>query len=186
MATSYPTIFPTYSALLILSFGLLSAGPSLAKETVRAPNLYIKVAKQQQVPVTLLYAISRTESFNPESKDVWPWTINFRGKGYYFKTKKQAYAAIKLILKKGYESVDIGLMQANWYWHKDKLKDPWVALDPEYNITVGARILRSCYDRTKDWWYCAGEYHSRSNTPERKARVEKYKQRVLSHLRAQK
>lgn len=175
----------SYSAAL-LSLSLVLPSHTAADTGSSIPSVYVKVAKKERVPLSLLYAISRTESTDPKIQKVWPWTINFRGKGFYFKTKKQAYAAIKLIMEKGHESVDIGLMQTNWYWHKDKLKSPWKALDPEYNVTVGAKILRACYERKKDWWYCAGEYHSRSNTPERKARVEKYRKRILSYLKVYK
>lgn len=146
----------------------------------------MKIAREEGVPANLLYAISRQESTNPKIKRVWPWTINVRGKGYYFPTREKAYAAIMLLLANDITLVDIGLMQTNWYWHKDKLIDPWRALDPEYNIQTGARILRECYDRKSDWIYCAGEYHTRSNTPERAARAKRYQKNVLAYLQATK
>ncbi|HBX60539.1 MAG TPA: hypothetical protein DEG65_10875 [Methylophaga sp.] len=150
------------------------------------PKLYVKIARGEGVPANLLYAISRAESTNPKIKRVWPWTINVRGKGYYFPTREKAYAAIMLLLANDITLVDIGLMQTNWYWHKDKLIDPWRALDPQHNIQTGARILRECYERKTDWVYCAGEYHTRSNTPERAARAKKYQKNVLAYLQATK
>lgn len=144
----------------------------------------MKVAKEEGVPANLLYAISRAESTNPKIRKVWPWTINVRGKGYYFPTREKAYVAIMLLLKNGIDLVDIGLMQTNWYWHNDKLIHPWKALDPEYNIRVGARILRECYDQKADWWHCAGEYHTKSNTPERAARAKRYQKNVIAFLEA--
>lgn len=167
----------TTITLLSLTFGTAQANPR------NIPKLYVTVAKQEGVPAHLLYAISRTESTNPKNSKVWPWTINVRGKGYYFPTRKKAYAAIMMLLENGIDLVDIGLMQTNWYWHNDKLKHPWKALDPEFNIRIGARILRACYDRKNDWWDCAGEYHTKSNTPERTARAKRYRKHVLSYLK---
>lgn len=171
---------------IILSSSLSSPAYANTYSKNSIPALYVKVAKQEGVPANLLYAISRAESTNPKIKKVWPWTLNVRGKGYYFPTRKKAYAAIMLLLANDITLVDIGLMQTNWYWHKDKLKDPWKALSPEYNIQTGAKILRECYERKQDWFYCAGEYHTKSNTPERAARAKRYRENVLSYMRATK
>lgn len=118
---------------------------------------------------------------------MWPWTLNIKGKGYYFSTKEKAYKAIIAARKQGIESIDIGLMQVNWHWNKDKLKTPWQALDPKYNITVAAHILRKCYDKKRNWWQCAGDYHTGGNytpksDPKRAVRAQKYRKRVYNNL----
>lgn len=174
------------SLALTISFAFSYYAEANTQSASKVPTLYVKIAREEGVPANLLYAISRQESTNPKIKRVWPWTINVRGKGYYFPTREKAYAAIMLLLANDITLVDIGLMQTNWYWHKDKLIDPWRALDPEYNIQTGARILRECYDRKSDWIYCAGEYHTRSNTPERAARAKRYQKNVLAYLQATK
>lgn len=88
-----------------------------------------------------------------------------------------------MLRKNNIESIDIGVMQTNWYWNKDRLKSTWQALDPAYNIRVGAQILRACYDSQKSWWTCTGHYHSPGQEPSQRERADSYRKSVYKHLR---
>ena len=70
-------------------------------------------------------------------------------------------------------------MQVNWRYHRERLGDPWQALDPYHNLRVGAEILQGCYATERDWWASVGCYHAPAN-PERAAR---YRRRVESQWR---
>jgi soluble lytic murein transglycosylase-like protein len=76
------------------------------------------------------------------------------------------------------EMVDVGLMQVNWRYHGDKLRTHWLALDPWFNLRIGASILREMYDQCGDWIVAAGRYHAPAN-PER---AGKYANQVRRHL----
>lgn len=181
--SSLSTSQKNYRKMLVLlavaSLLLCSTHPSLANTV---PHIYIYHANKIGVPAKLLYAISITESTNPKTGKVWPWTINVKGKGYFFATKEAAYHAIQQTLSRGVTSIDIGPMQTNWKWQKDRLGSTWKALDPSFNIQVGAQILRDCYIKKKDWWVCAGDYHTLSNTPARAKRAANYRKRVHKNL----
>jgi hypothetical protein len=109
----------------------------------------------------------------------WPWTLNVAGKGYYFETRLEAWQALRDWLAQGRRSIDIGLMQVNWRYHRERLGDPWQALDPYHNMRVGAEILQGCYASRQDWWDSVGCYHAPAN-PERATR---YRRRVETQWR---
>ena len=168
---------PFYSIRLTLAAATLWVGLAQAGETV--PEGYRVVAKELGIPHTLLYAVALTESgrrldsvgFRP-----WPWTLNVAGQGHYFSSRTEAWEALRQSLDNGMASIDIGLMQVNWRYHRSRLGTPWQALDPYHNLRVGAGILRGCFQQKGDWWTGVGCYHA-PNNPER---AERYRHRVQS------
>ena len=162
-----------YSAVSLLL--VLSLTPALAE----VPAGYQQLAAKHGVPPAILYAVALTESgakltdnrFRP-----WPWTLNVEGEGHYFSTRRAAYTALTAHQNDGGRSIDIGLMQVNWRYHRARLRDAWQALDPYFNLDVGAQILRERYREHGDWWQAVGRYHS--STLER---AERYRKRVRRH-----
>ena len=71
------------------------------------------------------------------------------------------------------------LMQVNWRWHRDKLGDPWRALDPNHNLQVGARILASCTRARRNPWDAVGCYHA----PQNPTFARRYRKVVAAHWR---
>ncbi len=131
------------------------------------PAGYRTVADEHGVPASILYAVALAESgtvVDPRRKiRPWPWTLNVSGQGRFFPSRQAASAALQVELADGRESVDIGLMQINWRYHKGRLASPTRALDPYHNLRVAAEILRDCYQRRGDWWAAVGCYHAPSN-----------------------
>jgi len=82
-------------------------------------------------------------------------------------------------LDDGVGSIDIGPMQVNWRYHRERLGSPWQALDPYHNLRVGAGILKACFTARQDWWQSVGCYHA----PENPRRADRYRRRVLAHWR---
>ncbi len=166
-----------FAGLLLLSLSV--------KVNAFVPLGYQQVARLSQVPEQYFYAIALNESgkqlisldFRP-----WPWTLNVEGKAYFYPTRQACYLALTDFLKVGKKLIDIGLMQVNWHYHQDKLINPWLALDPYFNLQVGARILRSEYDKTHDWYQAVGRYHSPGLHPEQKQRAIHYANRVFKRI----
>lgn len=150
----------------------------------RVPTTYRLVAEHHGIPATLLYAMALTESGKGiESKSrlrPWPWTLNIAGQPRYFSTRWQAWLALHQSLQSGQESVDIGLMQVNWRFHRKRLGNSWLALEPSHNLAVGAEILKNCYAKRRDWWASVGCYHAPSDSE----RARRYRARVATHWRA--
>ncbi len=154
--------------------------PSAVWSDESVPAGYRSIAKECGVPYTVLYAVALTESGRQvASTDVyrpWPWTLNVAGRGYFFDSRQEAWQALMDWIKAGRRSIDIGLMQINWRYHQERLGTTWQALDPYFNLRIGAEILHECYRDEHDWWVSVGCYHAPSN----QRRADEYRRRVVS------
>ena len=151
------------------------------------PRAYRVIAFQEKVPADIVYAVATVESRyfikTINRNRPWPWTLNIEKKPYFFKTRAEAIQKLNNYLRTGGESVAIGVMQIYWRWHKDKFKSPGHALEPYYNIRIGARYLRRKYMLTNDWYTAVGHYHDAGTSPEALQRAEHYRKLVYRELR---
>lgn len=133
--------------------------------TVAAKN----AGMEYGVDYDLLQTISAVESGrwdNLQNRYIaWPWTVNANGRGYYYKTREEALAAIKNFQQKGITSIDVGCMQVNLKYHGDAFASVEEALDPENNVKYSAKFLRSLYSQNgNNWKNAAKKYHSGNPT----------------------
>jgi len=163
-------------SIIVCAVGLL-CGPMIA-QSQPVPAGYQLVASEYGLPPALLYAVALTESgqsslshgeFRP-----WPWALNIDGKGQYFPSRQSAWQALQTALAETDASVDIGLMQVSWRYHKSALGSSWQALDPYHNLRVAAALLRDCLIEHRTWIESAGCYHAPNNP----ARANRYGRRV--------
>ena len=70
-------------------------------------------------------------------------------------------------------------MQVNWRSHEARLRDPWTALDPYYNLRLGAWLLATLARESRDLAEAIGRYHA----PGDPARAARYRERVVRWLR---
>lgn len=151
------------------------------------PEMYKLVANEQRVPAKLFYALVLAESRKPVKRDSgkvvlpWPWTINHRGQGYYFQSKREAFEFVSTLLKEKDHRFDIGLGQLNWHWNRKKFLNHWDALDPYTNLTVSARYLRQQYDSApcNSWEKAIGCYHRSRQKPADRKIAQEYARRVI-------
>ena len=138
------------------------------------------------VDFDLLQTISAVESGrwdNLQNRYVaWPWTVNVKGKGYYFASREDAVRAVKKFQAQGIESIDVGCMQINLKYHGEAFNSVDEAIDPSNNVKYSAKFLRTLYSKHgQNWKKAAKRYHS--GNPEKgeafpkrlESRFEKYK-----------
>lgn len=122
----------------------------------------------QRLPRAMLFSVSMVESgrFNKQTRKTrpWPWTINAEGQSYYFKSKSEAIAATKGLLKEGMRSIDVGCMQINLRYHPNAFTNLDAAFDPAINVAYSADFLKRLYSRTDSWPEAIAAYHSQSKT----------------------
>ena len=169
---------------LNLLFALVLLGSALHPSVhASVPVGYQQVADAYDLPPEVLYAVALTESARQVDSTgnvrPWPWTLNVQGRGHFFASREEAEAALQQHFDQGRTSIDIGLMQVNWRYHRQRLGSPQLALDPYHNLRVAAEILRDCHQSRKNWWAAVGCYHA-PNNPQRAAR---YRARVRAHWR---
>lgn len=143
------------------------------------PAGYVSVAKLYGIPPAVLYSVGLAESrkTTPVGRRPWPWTLNVDGESRYYPSRRDAFSALQTHIRAG-RTVDVGLMQVNWNWHSAKLVNAWRALDPYFNLHVGAQILREQFDIAGDWHSAIGRYHAPANTPKGRANAQKYRENV--------
>jgi hypothetical protein len=169
-------------SIVVCSIGLLGCfAVTIAANAQTIPAGYVQIANQYEIPPVLLYAVALTESgqsslsggqFRP-----WPWTLNINGEGHYFPSRQAAWQALQTSVVGSNNSVDIGLMQISWRYHRAALGSAWQALDPYHNLTVAAAILRDCQEENTCWIERVGCYHA----PNDSVRAKRYARRVKVH-----
>ena len=107
----------------------------------------------------------------------WPWTLNVAGRGFFFRTREDAYRAVSYLISKGRSNFDVGIMQVNWGYHGKRFASAWDALAPATNIRVAEDILNENYRLTHSAVKAVAYYHSANPAPGRE-----YLARFVKHL----
>lgn len=142
------------------------------------PPAYRAIASAGGVPAEVLFVVALKESgvrLDAGRVVPWPWTLNIAGKPHRYASRVQAHAGLLAALDDG-RWVDVGLGQISWQYHTERLRDPWSALDPLFNLQIAAALLRQAYESGdgQDWWAAAGRYHSPGKRPAQRQRAERY------------
>jgi len=172
----------TQKVLVALVLWMTSAlQPTAAEEDI--PSGYRRIAVEFAIPPKILYAMALAESGKTleghRGQRPWPWTLNIRGRAYFFAQRRAAEMALRRALEGGERLIDVGLMQVNWHYHAHRLRSPTVALDPYHNLRIAARILRECQQARRDWWAAVGCYHAPVNA----THAARYRARVRDQWR---
>lgn len=170
--------------LWLLTFMLI---PSLTIAEAMIPKMYQLVAEEKRVPTKLFFALilnesrSLTSHNNVKKSLPWPWTINHKGKPYFFKSREKAYLFAKALIAQNDKSFDVGLGQMNWRWHEDRFDGLWDAFDPYINLSASADHFREQYDRPEcnKWELAVGCYHRPSQRYKDKKIAQNYTKRVI-------
>ncbi len=160
---------------------------STMADIVNIPQMYQIVAEEKRVPTKLFYAIvlnesrSRVSSLKKNKLLPWPWTVNYKGIGHYFKSREKAYMFASSLLNNGDKNFDVGLGQMNWRWHEGRFNGLWEAFDPYTNLSAAAKHFREQYDRPEcnSWELAVGCYHRPGQSEVDKELAIKYSQRVI-------
>jgi len=121
-------------------------------------------AAETGVPVSVLRAITLTETGRKYGKKLrpWPWTVNMEGAGKWFPTAQEARAYAQNRFDSGARSFDVGCFQINYRWHGQAFDSVEQMFEPLANARYAARFLKRLYAESGDWSVAAGAYHSRT------------------------
>lgn len=131
-------------------------------------------SSKTNVPLSVLLAITRTETGRNQNGRLtpWPWTVNMEGKGSWFSNQDAALSYVFGQYKRGARSFDVGCFQINYRWHGHAFSSIQAMFDPQENARYAAEFLARLFKETGSWKDAAAAYHSR--TPEL---AERYKKR---------
>jgi len=135
-----------------------------SSQIMASPHHYCKkyideAARKTGVLPEILWAVAKTESNH--GKGPWPWTVNYRGKGYYFSDKLSAKKFLSSLSEKKRNQVDVGCMQLNWKYHGKAFSRLTKMLNPRLNVLYAALFLKELYKETGQWSKAVASYHSR-------------------------
>jgi hypothetical protein len=163
----------------LVCFLCVHSGMTHAAEDI--PPIYRMAARQARVPAVALYAIALQES-GMRRKGVfapWPWTLNVAGAPLRFENHADACRALtKSLRTTPLTRVDVGLAQINLGYQRHRYQHPCELLDPQYNLTTAAHILREQYRPGEGWLNAIDRYHR----PAGGAPARRYRQSVKKHL----
>lgn len=111
---------------------------------------------EEGLPPLLLSAITFIESSD------MPWVIGVEGASHRFQTKQGALEKIKQLKAKGRKNFDIGCMQINHFYHKDKFLSEDDMINPIRNIRYAAHLLKELKAETGSWEKAVSYYNSRN------------------------
>ena len=154
--------------LIVLSVGASVLPACAQSESGDLPAMCdhaaVQAAKATGVPISVLKAISLTETgrkyqgaFRP-----WPWTVNMEGAGKWFGTQDEAQAYVDENFQRGARSFDVGCFQINYKWHHEAFTSIEQMFEPLANALYAAEFLKSLYAEKGSWGAAAGAYHSRN------------------------
>lgn len=145
------------------------------------PSLYRDIASANHLPASVLYSLALGESKVTLKSGLvrpWPWTLNVKGKSYFYANYEKACQALTGFLKRT-QMVDIGLTQHNWRWQKQHFKTPCEAFLPSLNLAHAAKLLQEGKRKRGSWVGAAGYFHR----PAGGAPARRYEVTFARHLR---
>ena len=116
------------------------------------------------VPLAILYAVGLTESGG--NGTLQPLLVATKTVSYVGKDRADAIRKFNEIRATGTELIDLGCLQANYYWHKAEFKSLEDMFDPRLNVEQAARFLSVLHKRHGSWVIAAARYNAGpKNTP---------------------
>lgn len=109
----------------------------------------------------LLLSIAKHES------NLSPWILGSSGKAINNASLHKASTKIVELINLGNTNIDIGVMQINYYYHKNNFGTIYDMLLPENNINYAAKLLLDLYKKHGDWQTAIRYYHSKSEVHNR-------------------
>lgn len=169
---------------LSLWLGLMILSSCSFAQKSQIPPFYFDVSEKHNVPVAVAFALARTETHTEMSDGSmipWPYTINLRGKSFYFNTQQEMTDFGQALVLEGEEKFDVGLYQVNWYWVGKHEVDSLDALgEPYSNSDVAMGVIKKYKTKDNTWAQAAGRYHNPNNNH---GYADIYEDKFAKHLK---
>ena len=117
-----------------------------------------RAAREQSVPLGVLYAVAMTESGNRGS--LHPYALNIEGRTVFARSAEDALATFEAARASGVRLIDLGCMQVNHHYHGRKFTSVRAMLDPAGNVSYAAGFLRQLRVREGSWAMAVARYHA--------------------------
>jgi soluble lytic murein transglycosylase-like protein len=168
----------TAAALAGFTSSLIGVAPAVAqpqaglceREMMRASALY-------GVPLGMLYSVGLTETGKRGS--LQPYAMNVEGRAVFSNSEAEAVQKFEQARQSGARLIDMGCMQINHLYHREKFPSLESMLNPRMNVEYAARFLKELKARHDTWTMAVARYHAGPNNDPAQKR---YVCRVISNM----
>ncbi|KAB0264362.1 lytic transglycosylase domain-containing protein [Microvirga brassicacearum] len=129
------------------------------------------------VPLGMLYAVGLTETGRRGS--LQPYAMNIEGKAHFASTSLEAKQRFEAARRGGAKLIDLGCMQINHHFHREKFTSLDSMLNPRDNVEYAARFLKELKGRHESWTMAVARYHA---GPDNNPAQKRYVCRVISNM----
>ena len=140
------------------------------REMMRASSLY-------GVPLGMLYSVGLTETGKRGS--LQPYAMNVEGKAVFSNSAAEAIQKFEQASRSGARLIDLGCMQINHHYHREKFPSLESMLNPRTNVEYAARFLKELKARHDTWTMAVARYHAGPNNDPAQKR---YVCRVIANM----
>ncbi|GJD74435.1 transglycosylase SLT domain-containing protein [Methylobacterium goesingense] len=113
------------------------------------------------VPLGVLYAVGLTESGKRGS--LQPYAMNIQGRAYFGTSASDVVGQLAQARASGIKLVDLGCMQINHHYHREKFASLEAMIDPRQNVEYATLFLKQLKAREGSWTLAVARYHAGPN-----------------------
>ena len=162
-------------AALVVS--IFSVAPEATASTNICEREMVRAAGKYGVPIGMLYAVGLTETGKRGS--LQPYAMNIEGRPYFALNANDAIQKFEEARRGGAKLIDLGCMQINHHYHRERFASLANMLNPRDNVEYAALFLKELKAREGSWTMAIARYHAGpNNNPAQK----QYVCRVIANM----
>lgn len=169
-----------WAATIALAFtcSLAVSSPSVAQANGQlCEREMLRASAKYGVPLGMLYSVGLTETGRRGS--LQPYAMNVEGRAVFSNSLGEAVARFEEARRSGAKLIDLGCMQINHYYHRDKFPSLQSMLNPRDNVEYAARFLSELKSRHSTWTMAVARYHA---GPDNDPAQKRYVCRVIANM----
>ncbi|WP_445502344.1 transglycosylase SLT domain-containing protein [Microvirga sp. G4-2] len=137
----------------------------------------LRASAKYGVPVGMLYSVGLTETGRRGS--LQPFAMNVEGRAVFPNSLPEAVQRFEEARRSGAKLIDLGCMQINHHYHRDKFTSLESMLNPRDNVEYAARFLSELKGRHETWTMAVARYHA---GPDNDPAQKRYVCRVIANM----
>lgn len=170
--------FQVAITLAVFTCSLTASGPASAESAQPlCEREMMRASAKYGIPVGMLYSVGLTETGRRGS--LQPYAMNVEGRAVFSNTLAEAVQRFEEARRAGAKLIDLGCMQINHYYHRDRFPSLESMLNPRTNVEYAARFLSELKGRHDTWTMAVARYHA---GPDNDPAQKRYVCRVIANM----
>ena len=172
------TKFWATAVLAVFTYSLTDSNRAQAQSVNQlCEREMLRASAKYGVPVGMLYSVGLTETGRRGS--LQPYAMNVEGRAVFANSLGEAVQHFEEARRSGAKLIDLGCMQINHYYHREKFSSLESMLNPRDNVEYAARFLSELKKRHDTWTMAVARYHA---GPDNDPAQKRYVCRVIANM----